>query len=108
MRIIDYLDTLNWTQTRLAAEAHVSTSTIQRLVQAKPITRVNADKICATLTLAMGYTVTLHDINELHRTRAERPERRKAYREAQASPQSDNTEGTTQKAQRNKKLWPLG
>jgi DNA-binding Xre family transcriptional regulator len=112
MRIIDYLDALNWTQNRLSQEAHVSISTIQRLVQAKPISRVNVDKICATLTQAMGYTVTLHDINELNRTRAERPERRKQYKQEHEdlliSPRSDNTEDTTQQTQRSKKHWPLG
>lgn len=77
MRIIDYLDRLNWTQTRLSQEAHVSTSTVQRLVQAKSISRQNADKICDTLSRALGYKVELHDVNEVHVIRAERPERRK-------------------------------
>lgn len=77
MRIIDYLDALNWTQTRLSIEAKVSVSTVQRLVQGKTINRLNADKICDTLTEALGYKVSLHDVNEMHRTRAERPERRK-------------------------------
>jgi transcriptional regulator with XRE-family HTH domain len=85
MRIIDYLDALNWTQTRLSIEAKVSISTVQRLVQGKTINRLNADKICDTLTHALGYQVTLHDINELHRTRAERPERRK-HKEEEEGP----------------------
>lgn len=86
MRIIDFLDNLNWTQSRLAQEAHVSTSTVQRLVGAKSISRQNAEKICNTLTNALGYTVSIHDINEMQVSAAERPQRRKAYRQAHEIP----------------------
>lgn len=92
MRIIDYLDNLNWTQTRLSQEAHVSTSTVQRLVQAKPISRQNANKICAALTQALGYPVALHDVNEIHVTRAERPERRK-HKEEEEQPSEEAHQG---------------
>lgn len=77
MRIIDYLNALNWTQQRLAQEAHVSISTVQRVVQAKTISRQNADKICEALSNGLHIPVLPRDINEIHTTRAERPERRK-------------------------------
>lgn len=99
MRIIDYLDALNWTQNRLSQEAHVSTSTVQRLVQAKPISRQNAEKICEALSNALHYSVAVHDINEIHVIRAERPERRKQRSQEQEglllSPNSDQPEGPT-------------
>ena len=94
MRIIDYLDTLNWTQNRLAQEAHVSISTVQRLVQAKTISRANIDNICAALSQALGYAVTWHDINEVNRTRAERPERRKHKEEGPGSEDQDQGNNT--------------
>lgn len=92
MRIIDYLDNLNWTQTRLSIEAKVSASTVQRLVQGKSISRQNADKICDALTLAMGHKVSLHDVNEIHVTRAERPERRK-HKEEEGQPEEEAPQG---------------
>lgn len=77
MRLIDFLNSLNWTQTRLSQEAHVSIATVQRLVQEKPISRINADKICDTLSEAMKMEIKIHDINEMSVIPSERPERRK-------------------------------
>lgn len=81
MRLIDYLNTLNWTQTRLAEEARISVSTVGRVIQEKTVSRKNADDICAALSRGMGRTIHLTDVNEIHVTRAERPERRKVKRE---------------------------
>lgn len=77
MRIIDYLDSLNWTQQKLAQEAGVSISTVQRVIQSKTISRQNANLICEALSKAMQIPIGPHDINEIHVLRAERPERRK-------------------------------
>lgn len=83
MRLIDYLDSLNWTQQRLAQEAGISISTVQRVVQAKTISRQNANQICTALSKALQIPVEPHDINEIHVLRAERPERRKHKEEPQ-------------------------
>jgi transcriptional regulator with XRE-family HTH domain len=88
MRIIDYLDALNWSQTRLSQEAKVSVSTVQRVVQAKPISRLNAEKICEALSRGLQIPVEPHDINEIHVTRAERPERRK-HKEEEEQPREE-------------------
>jgi plasmid maintenance system antidote protein VapI len=82
MRLVNFLDELNWTQTRLAEEAHVSISTVSRVVQSQTISRQNADKICKALTTALQRPIRLQDIDEIHTPRVERPERRKGPPEA--------------------------
>ncbi len=77
MRLVYYLDCLNWTQTRLAKEAKVSISTVARLMQEKTISRQNAEKICEALTKAIQQPITPHDVDEIHVPASERPERRK-------------------------------
>lgn len=81
MKIISLLDELGWTQFRLAIEAHVSPSTIRRLVQGQTINRQNAEVVCLTLSSALGRKINLRDVDEISISRAERPERRKSYEE---------------------------
>ena len=66
MKLEHYLDELNWTQTRLAQEAKVPVSTVSRLIQEQTISRINADKICETLTKALGRQIRTVNIDELH------------------------------------------
>jgi len=77
MRLVHYLDRLNWTQTRLAKEAKISVSTVSRVLQKKTISRKNADKICKTLTKALQQPITPHDVDDIHVPAFEQPERRK-------------------------------
>jgi len=74
--LVDYLDALCWTQTRLAQEARISVGTVGRVVQGKTVSRQSADAICRTLSERMKQTIELKDIDGLYTTRAERPERR--------------------------------
>jgi DNA-binding Xre family transcriptional regulator len=79
MRLVDYLDTLNWTQTKLADEADISTSTVKRALTSQTISRDNANAICAALSRALKRTITIADVNELqnHRPPVERGPRKK-------------------------------
>ena len=65
MRLVDYLDKLNWTQTKLADEADVSTSTVKRALTAKSISRDNANAICIALSRGLKREITIEDVNEL-------------------------------------------
>jgi predicted DNA-binding protein (UPF0251 family) len=65
MRLVDYLDTLNWTQTRLAKEADISTSTVKRALNSQAISRDNAIAICEALSRALKRPITIADMNEL-------------------------------------------
>lgn len=78
MRLVTYLDELNWTQTRLHDESGLSSSTIQRIMQGKgTVQRKNAEILCATLSRALHREIRIQDIDELQTASAERPERRK-------------------------------
>jgi transcriptional regulator with XRE-family HTH domain len=81
LKIISLLDELGWTQFRLAIEAHVSPSTIRRLVQGAVVNRQTAEAICTTLSRALERKIGLRDIDELSMSPAERPERRKSASE---------------------------
>jgi transcriptional regulator with XRE-family HTH domain len=83
MRLENYLDELNWTQTRLAQEAKISVSTVGRLIQDHTISRINADKVCETLTRALGRTIKKGDIDEMNVPAVVRPERRKNHKDQQ-------------------------
>jgi DNA-binding Xre family transcriptional regulator len=65
MRLIDYLDKLNWTQTRLADEADISTSTVKRALDANSINRDSANAICIALSRGLKREITIEDVNEL-------------------------------------------
>lgn len=81
VKLTTYLDELNWTQTRLAQESKVSVSTIGRLIQGEhEMQRNSADKICATLSQALGRTIKLGDVDEISVLASARPERRKKKR----------------------------
>jgi hypothetical protein len=86
MRLVDYLDTLNWTQTDLAKEANVSTSTVKRALKSDTISRKKANAICATLSKALDRHITFSDVNELqnHRPPVERGPRKKPPPEEEA------------------------
>ena len=77
MRLISYLDELGWTQTRLSKESGISSSTIRRILMEETIQRKVGEQICKTLSTALGRTIRLQDVNEIHLQEAERPERRK-------------------------------
>lgn len=77
MRLVNYLDELNWTKNRLDDESGVSISTIQRMLQGHPIQRKTADAICETLTRALGRQIRVNDVDEIKVVSTERPERRK-------------------------------
>jgi DNA-binding Xre family transcriptional regulator len=77
MRLVNYLDELNWTQVRLWKESGVSSSTIQRLQKGHPIQREKAEAICKTLSNALGRQIRVVDIDEITVASTERPERRK-------------------------------
>ena len=65
MRLIDYLDKLNWTQTRLGDEADISTSTVKRALDAKGISRDSANAICIALSRGLKREINIEDVNEL-------------------------------------------
>jgi predicted transcriptional regulator len=77
VKLISFLDELGWTQTRLSQESRVSSSTIRRILMGEDIQRQIAEDICKTLTRALGRTIRLQDVDEIHLQSAERPERRK-------------------------------
>ncbi len=72
MRLVDYLDTLNWTQTDLADQADVSPSTVKRVLKGQTVSRKNATAICEALTKAMKREIAIKDVNELHTPAVER------------------------------------
>ena len=78
MRLITYLDELNWTQTRLVKESGISATTIQRIIKGEAtLQRKNAEILCATLTRALHRDIHPQDVDEIQTAKAERPERRK-------------------------------
>lgn len=77
MKLVSYLDELGWTQSRLWKESNVSLSTIRRILMGEDIQRQTGEQICAALTKALGRTIRLQDVDEIHLQSTERPERRK-------------------------------
>lgn len=65
MRLVDYLNKLNWTQTRLGDEADISTSTIKRALDGKVVNRDSANAICIALSRGLKREITIDDVNEL-------------------------------------------
>ena len=65
MHLVDYLDTLNWTQTRLAKEADISTSTVKRALSSQNISRDNANAICIALSRGLKRSIDISDVTEL-------------------------------------------
>jgi DNA-binding Xre family transcriptional regulator len=66
MRLADYLDTLSWSQSDLAKQADISTSTVRRAMKAQTISRRNANAICVALSQGLKRRIALADVNELH------------------------------------------
>lgn len=92
MKLISYLDELGWTQNRLSNESKVSSSTIRRILNEEVTQRQIGEKICKTLSTALGRTIRLQDVDEIHLQAAERPERRKHNR-ARGNDQKDDEQG---------------
>lgn len=86
MRLVDYLDSLNWTQTDLAREADISTSTVKRALKAETVSRKNATAICIALTRGMKRPVEMKDVNELHTPKVERGPRKRRLEAVPATP----------------------
>jgi hypothetical protein len=66
MRLADYLDTLSWSQSDLAKQADISTSTVRRAMKAETISRRNANAICVAISRGLKRPIALADVNELH------------------------------------------
>jgi DNA-binding Xre family transcriptional regulator len=77
MKLVNYLDELNWTKKRLDTESGISITTIQRMLQGHPVQRETADAICDTLTRALGRTIKINDVDEITVVSTERPKRKK-------------------------------
>jgi DNA-binding Xre family transcriptional regulator len=78
MRLADYLDSLSWSQTDLAREADISSSTIARALKSETISRRNANAICLALSRGLKRPIVLSDVSELHITGLKRPRKAKA------------------------------
>jgi hypothetical protein len=80
MRLGDLLNKLTWGQADLARHASVSTTTVRRVFLQKPVSRRNAQKIIDSLSEALHIPLECTDINELHISDYQRPERQKIER----------------------------
>ena len=85
MRILDYPDTLAWSQADLAREADISTSTVRRVMKEETISRRNAQAICTALSRGLKRPIALSDVNELHISKTVRGPRKKLEIVEQAS-----------------------
>jgi transcriptional regulator with XRE-family HTH domain len=77
MRLIDYLNTLEWSQADLAKHAGVSPTTVSRVLNEGTISRRSARAICIALSNAMDKRITNLDINELKMSDVRRPRKKK-------------------------------
>lgn len=68
MRLADYLDTLAWSQTDLAKEAEISTSTVRRIMHSQAISRKSAQAVCSALAKGLKRPIVPADVTELHTT----------------------------------------
>lgn len=80
MRLGDLLNKLGWAQADLARKANVSTTTVRRVFLQQSISRRNAQKIVDTLSEALRIPLECPDINELHISDYQRPQRQKIPR----------------------------
>jgi hypothetical protein len=80
MRLGDLLNKLTWGQADLARHANVSTTTVRRVFLQQPVSRRNAQKIVDCLSEALRIPLESSDINELHISDFQRPERQKIPR----------------------------
>lgn len=80
MRLGDLINKLSWSQADLARNAGVSTTTVRRVLLGQSISRRNAQAICKALGDALELRLESTDINEMHITDYERPQRQKLPR----------------------------
>jgi ribosome-binding protein aMBF1 (putative translation factor) len=80
MRLGDLLNKLGWAQADLARHAEISTTTVRRVFLQKSISRRNAQKIVDSLSTALRIPLETTDINELHISDFQRPDRQKIPR----------------------------
>jgi transcriptional regulator with XRE-family HTH domain len=80
MRLGDLLNKLGWGQADLSRNAGVSTTTIRRVFLQQSVSRRNAQKMVNTLGDALHIPLEISDINELHISDYQRPERQKIPR----------------------------
>jgi hypothetical protein len=60
------------------------------IILGETIQREKAEKICKTLSAALGRTIRLQDVDEIHLQSIERPERRKSAKPEQDGDQDDH------------------
>ena len=80
MRLGDLLNKFGWSQADLARNAQVSTTTIRRVFLQENISRRNAQKIVDACSAKLHIELSIPDINELHITDYQRPNRQKKPR----------------------------
>ncbi len=80
MRLGDLLNKFGWSQADLARHAGISTTTVRRVLMQESISRRNAQKIVDTFSAKLHIELSIPDINELHISDYQRPERQKKPR----------------------------
>lgn len=80
MRLGDLLNKFGWSQADLARHAQVSTTTIRRVFLQESISRRNAQKIVEACSEKLHIELSIPDINELHISDYQRPNRQKKPR----------------------------